>query len=240
MRRITRHSAKFWFTACLILIGRMAVAQVEEDFELRGALSYNSDLTDNIDLSLSQEFRLEDNARTLEKSYTTLGVDYKLRRWIRFGLNYRFILNRHTDGTYGQRHRAMADLVLRAYSHRLTYSYRVRYQTEIKTYNYTQEYGFALASALRNTLKLSYTVNRMYEPYASFDLRILLRDPDEPGFTGIDRTRLVAGVDINLTRNRALEIYFMTYSHYNVGVPDRVYAIGFEFSFGSRGLLLGS
>ena len=217
-----------------------AQVEVEKDFGVRAAVSYNSDLTKDLGISVKEEIRMVDNATSLAKSYTTLGLDYKLQPWIRFGINYRFILKRRADGSYGQRHRVMADLILRTYQHRYTLTYRARIQSEVKTYNYSQDYGFAPATDFRNTFKASYTINRIYQPYATFDLRFKLRDPKSPDLTGFDRSRFTAGVDIALARKRELEVYFMTYRHWNTVEPDRVFVIGVEFSFGSRGLLLGS
>lgn len=215
----------------------LAQTPVNQDFGLWGAVSFNKDITKDMDLSLSQELRTEDNARTLGKLYSTLGIDYELERWIRFGINYRFMFNRHSDGTYGQRHRVMADLKLRTYQHRFTFTYRARFEAELKTYNYTQEYGFSPATDLRNTGKVSYTLNRVYEPYLYIDFRFLLRDDDTPGFRGLDRTRSKAGVDINLAKNRELEIYFMSSGYWNVDEPKRIFVVGVEFEFGSRGMV---
>lgn len=231
---------KYLFSLVVFGVCFTASAQVSKDFEVRAGLSYNSDLTKDLDLSVSEEIRLVDNATSLGKSYTTIGLDYKIRRWIRFGVNYRFILNKRADQSYGQAHRVMADLVLRTYQNRFTLTYRARIQSEVKTYNYTRDYGFAPATDFRNTFKVNYTINRIYQPFATLDLRFLLRDANTPYFTGFDRSRFTAGFDIALAEKRELEVYFMTYRHWNIIAPDRVFVIGLEFSFGSRGLLLGS
>lgn len=219
--------------------GFMASAQVEKDFGIRAALAYDTDLTKNIDVSLTEQIRLMDNATSLDKSYTTLGLEYKLRPWIRLGINYRFILKRKGDGNYGHRHRAMGDLKLRTYQQRFILTYRARVQSEVRTYNYTREYGFSPAHSLRSTFKAKYTINRVYRPYVTFDLRFNLRDPRAPDFTGFDRSRFSLGLDIALSRTQEMDVYLMTYRHWNVVEPDRVFAIGVEFSFGSRGRLLG-
>lgn len=235
-----RFKLKYLLPILLFGVCFSASAQVEKDFGVRAAVSYNSDLTKDIGLSLKEEIRLEDNATSLAKSYTTLGLDYKLRRWIRFGVNYRFILKKRGDESYGQRHRVMADLKLRTYQHRYTLTYRARIQSEVRTYNYTHEYGFAPTADFRNTFQLKYTINRIYQPYATFDLRFKLRDVRTPDFTGFDRSRFTAGLNIALAQKRELEVYFMTYRHWNTVEPDRVFVIGVEFSFGSRGMLFGS
>lgn len=235
-----RYRLKYLLTSVVFVACLGASAQIEKDFGVRVAVGYNSNLTKDIDFSISEEIRFTDNATSLERSYTTLGLDYELEKWIRFGLNYRFILDKRPDQSYGQRHRIMADLILRTYQKRYTLTYRARFQTEAKTYNYTQEYGFAPASDFRNTFKAAYTINRIYQPFMTLDLRFLLRDANTPYFTGFDRSRFTAGVDIALAQKRELQLYFMTYRHWNTIEPDRVFVIGAEFNFGSRGLLLGT
>lgn len=218
----------------------LASAQLTNDFGVWIAGSYNKDISKDIDVSLEQEFRFEENATQLGRSYTTFSLDYKLKQWIRLGFNYRFILNRGDDGVFGHRHRVMGDLVLRSDQQRFTISNRARVQSEIRTINYTNEYGFAPSWDLRNTLKVNYKVNRKYEPYVALDLRFLMRDVREPTYQGFDRHRIKLGVDVQLARNKGVDIYLMTSRHWNVSEPTQLFVVGVDFSFGSRGLLLGS
>ncbi len=217
-----------------------ASGQVNTDFGLWIAGSFNKDISKNFDISIEQEFRLEENASELGKSYTTLGIDYELQKWLRLGLNYRFILNKRDDGAFGQRHRLMGDLSVRLRKHRFTITNRVRLQSEIRTINYTAEYGFSPASDLRNTLKINYRVNRKYEPYLTLDARVLLRDARTPYYTGFDRHRIRAGVEILLAQKRVLDLYLMTSRHWNVLEPKHLFVIGMDFTFGSRGFLMGT
>lgn len=202
--------------------------------------SFNKDIARDIDISVEQEFRLEENATVLGKAYTTVALDFELQKWLRLGLNYRFILNRRTEGAFGHRHRMMGDLSVRWRKRRLTFTNRVRLQSEIRTINYTAEYGFSPATDLRNTLKINYRVNRKYEPYLSLDARFLMRDARTPYYRGFDRHRITAGVDIMLAKNRVLDVYLMTSRHWNVLEPSHLFVIGFDFTFGSEGFLMGS
>lgn len=239
MRRIVQIDLKVLITLGVLIYGSALSAQVEKDFEARAEVSYETDLVDDFELSLSQEFRMEDNARVFGKSYTTVGLQYKLRRWIRFGLNYRYIFNRRSNGSYRQSQRVMADLTLRAYQHQFTFDYQVRLQSEANRYNYEREYGFAPTTELKNTFEVAYTVNRFYQVYASFDLRWTLYEAEIPNFKGINRTKSTVGVSYLLAENRELELYFMTERHLNTTEPDRIFVLGVELSFGSRSPLFG-
>ena len=191
-------------------------------------------------MSVSQEVRMEENSLLMGRTFSQFGLDYKLKKWIRFGLNYRFTLNRRQDGTYGHRHRIMTDLVLRTYQRQFTITFRGRLQSEIKTLNYAREYGFAPAWNFRNTVKVNYRLNRYLEPYINLDLRFLLRDPYEPDFSGVDRTRLVFGTDILLAKGRVLGLFFLTNQYWNIDDGRKIYVFGVEFSFGSDRPLIGN
>lgn len=223
----------------LILCLSVASGQVNNDFGFWIAGSYNKDISRNIDISIEQELRFAENATQLDKAYTTLALDFELRKWLRLGLNYRFILNKGSD-VFGQRHRVMGDISFRYRKQRITLTNRVRLQSEIRTVNYSEEYGFAPATDLRNTLKINYQLNRKFEPYLALDVRFLLRDARTPYYTGFDRHRITAGVDILLAQKRVLDVYLMTSRHWNVLEPSHLFVIGIDFTFGSRGFLLGS
>lgn len=217
----------------------VASGQVNNDFGVWLAGSFNKDITRDIDISIEQELRLADNATQLDKAYTTLALDFELRKWLRLGLNYRFILNKRSE-LFGQRHRVMGDVAFRYRRQRLTFTNRVRLQSEIRTVNYSDEYGFAPATDLRNTLKINYRINRKFEPYLSLDARFLMRDARTPYYQGFDRHRIIAGVDIMLAQKRVLDVYLMTSRHWNVLEPSHLFVIGMDFTFGSQGFLMGS
>ena len=227
---------------CLVfsLIAISAHAQLTNDFGVWIAGTFNKDVSKNSDVSIEQEFRFEENSTVLGRSNTTIGLDFELRNWLRFGLNYRFILNRRADGVFGHRHRIMGDLVFKASHQRITFANRSRIQSEVRTINYSEEYGFSPAWDLRNTTKVNYRINRKYEPYLSLDIRFLIRDAREPAFQGLDRHRVRLGVEVLLAQNRVLDFYLMTSRHWNVLEPTQLFVIGMDFNFGSQGLIMGS
>jgi len=214
--------------------------QPVQDFGVWASVGYGRDISDKFDISISQEVRMEENALLVGRTFSQFGLDYKIKRWIRLGLNYRFSLNRRQDGTYGHRHRIMTDLVLRTYQRRFTITYRARLQSEIRTLNYPREFGFTPVWDFRNTLKVNYRLNRFIEPYVNLDLRFLLKDPGEPRFSGVDRTRIVVGADMLLAEGRVLGLFFLSNQYWNIDDGRRIYVIGIEFNFGDDRPLIGN
>lgn len=217
-----------------------AAAQPLQDFGVWGTVSYGSDINDDLDFSIDQEFRMEDNSRVLGVMFTNLGIDYRINRYFQVGFNYRFVLNRRTTGIYGHRHRTMLDLQVRKRYRQWTFAYRARGQWEVRTWNYANEFGFAPTTDLRNTFKTIYRLNRQFEFYVSFDLRILYRDPRIPDFRGIDRYRYRLGMDVLLAREKSLGIFFQHQREVNIPNREVEFTIGLEYKFGSRRPLMDS
>ena len=229
------HNIRFGISLVIILCASLASGQVTNDFGVWISGSYSKDIVKDLEFKVKQEFRFDENATRLKKSYSTVAVEFEYIDWVHFQLNYRFILNQKSNGLYGQRHRIMGDVIFRPINGRFSLSNRVRFQSEVRTINYSEEYGFSPASNLRNTIKASYRINRKFKPYVHADFRFLLRDARTPYHTGFDRHRVKAGVDITLARKRVLDLYFMTSRHWNVVEPSQVFVAGVSFSFGGSG-----
>ena len=215
-------------------------AQEVRDFGLWGTISYGGDINDDIDFSIEQEVRMEQNATTPGVIFTSLGLDYRLNREFQVGLNYRFILNDRDLDIYGHRHRVMLDLQYRKLVRQWTFGYRSRSQSEIRTRNYANEYGFSPTLDLRNTFKTVYQLNRRFELYASFDLRVLWSDPRTPDFRGIDRFRYRLGTDVLIAREQSIGIFLQHQREINISNPEVEFMIGLEYKFGSRRQLMES
>jgi len=224
----------------LLLVSSFSLAQESRDFGLWGTIAYGADITDNIDLSIEQEVRMEQNATKAGVVFTSLGLDYRLTRKFQVGLNYRFILNDRANGSYGHRHRIMLDAQVRERYQQWTFAYRARGQSEVRTVNYNNEFGFSPTTDLRNTLKTVYQLNRQYELYFSFDLRLLWRDARVPDYRGIDRLRYRLGTDILVRRDQSFGIFIQHQRELNVAERDVEFMIGLEYKFGSRRPLMGT
>ncbi len=226
-------SLSFLLFALFLFAGSSANAQLNKDFGHWYTLGFGKDINERWDVSVYQELRTENNGTSIGRTFTQFAVDYEVQRWFRLGLNYRFILNKRSDESFGHRHRIMGDVQFRKYHQRWRFIYRNRTQWEVRTWNYTREYGYSPAWDNRNTIKVDYRINRKYRAFCSFDLRFLLRDARTPEVTDIDRTRFVSGVDIDLPGYRRLSLFVLLSRHWNIPEPDQIFVVGAEFSFGS-------
>jgi len=224
------------FSAPIVSSGQGVV----KDFETRAGVGYGVDISKKIDFTASHELRIGENSTLIRRSLTTLGLDYKLVSWLRFGINYRAGLNRKGDGTYGMRHRFMGDVVLRENWERFTFTNRIRFQQEYRTINYTSDIRGIPYSDLRNTIKINYRINQQYRPYVSYDIRFLFREPGRSVDPFQDRIRYVVGLDTEFSKTSSLGIYFMYSGETNVVEPVQRYIIGLEYNFGAARPMLGT
>ncbi len=225
----------------LLSLPSFVYSQVEDDFGVWTTFSLDTDLSKDLNVSIDQEFRLEDNATQLGRVFTDIGLDYEVENWLRFGTNYRFIMDRRgSSNIFAHRHRLSVESVLRARHQRWTVAYRARFQWEVRAHNYEQEYGFAPTYDLRNRIKLSYQYNRRFEPYTSFDIRVSIHDPDVPYLQGVDRFRVRAGTDIKLSKRQVLDLYFLYSEDVQVNFPERSFILGVAYGFGTGRARIGS
>ena len=227
-----------FFVLLFILISTKGFTQEVRDFGIWGTIAYGAEITKNLDFSIEQEVRMEQNATTPGVIFTNLGVDYSVLEQFQIGFNYRFLLNDRPDGVYGHRHRIMLDLQVRERYQQWTFAYRARGQSEVRTFNYSNELGLAPTLDLRNTIKTVYRLNRRFDIYASFDLRMLVRDARVPDYTAIDRFRYRLGTDILVKRDQSLGLFIQHQREVDVQNPEVEFTIGVEFKFGGRRRLM--
>jgi len=224
----------------LLLLSLKLSAQEVRDFGLWGTVSYGAKISDDFDFSIAQEVRMAQNATAASVIFTNVAVDYRLSRAFEIGLNYRFLLNDQERGVYGHKHRVMLDLQIREKHRQWTFAYRARAQSEIRTRNYSNEFGFAPTADFRNTVKTVCQLNRRFEVYASVDLRVLWNNPRTPDYRGIDRFRYRLGTDILVAREQSIGIFIQHQREINIPRPEVEFMIGLEYKFGSRRQLMES
>ena len=80
----------------------------------------------------TEEYRIKENFSRLNLFYTNLGIEYKVTKYIKAALVYRFIDKYQDDNSFSFRHRLMLDLTLKKKFGKLGLSYRQRLQAEEK------------------------------------------------------------------------------------------------------------
>lgn len=223
-----------WLSAVLLASTHSVTAQdsdVIQDFGVWAGAEYETEIFKDFELGVEQQFRFEDNAQHLDHIHTNIGLGYKVTDLVRIAGNYRLSLNRRDNDLFARSHRATADLILRHSIKQWRFTYRGRMQWDFRGHGYTMETGNTPSSKFRNKFQVQYQIDRKTAVYGDFNIRVLVFDPRDPGFSGINRFRYRAGVKFLTTEYSGVDLFFQHDRDVNVAKPDHLYIVGVGFGF---------
>ncbi|MBL7921751.1 MAG: DUF2490 domain-containing protein [Bacteroidia bacterium] len=209
-----------------------AHAQDTKDAGLWSTFTVQKKISKRISFVIDQEFRLRENFQRINLFYTNVGIDYKATKWLKVSPTYRAIQKKRFDGTYSHRHRLMMDLTFKKKLQKITLSERVRYQIEVQDL-YTSKKGKLPEQFLRFKTDLKYTVNDKVTPYVSCELRYQIHSPrgDGPAYDNdFHRIRNVAGIEYNINKDNAVNLYYLIQSEFNISDRESIYIIGIAYT----------
>ncbi|MBS1638085.1 MAG: DUF2490 domain-containing protein [Bacteroidetes bacterium] len=217
---------------CLLIV--QSHAQTRDVF--RDACMWNTfnlkhKLFKKTSLVLTEELRLMENYTQLNLTYTDLGVEYAISKSFRATLSYRHIQKYIYDQPVSFRHRMMLDLLYRKSRGRFGFSYRQRFQSEVKDYG-RSKMGKQSEWFSRSKFTLKYLLTKRLSPYAAIELRYQIRDPRNPRYDrAFHRNRYQAGCDYKLSRQTTVGLYYLMQHEYNIENRTELHVLGVEFSF---------
>lgn len=218
----------------LILISFTATAQVN-DAGLWTSLNIEKKFSKRFALTLSQEFRLNENISELGTTFTELSVDVKIKgvKGLSLSPGYRFIQRRNIDDSYSVRHRALFDLNYRYKTGAFSITLRERFQSQVADV-ITGEDGFLPVNYLRNKISLKYAPDKKkYAPWISAEVFYQLNNNEG---NEIDNLRYAAGLDYDLTKKHAISAFYMINKEVNVNDAwiEYIIGVGYKFTFGEK------
>lgn len=225
VRKLVRFLVVIFFLECAFS-AIQAKAQ-EKDAGLWTSLNFETKLVKKLSLSLSEEFRFNENITELGTSFTDIGLDYKLNKHWQVAVDYRFTQKRRLDDYYSFRHRFYADI---KYNHKLNpfeISFRSRLQDEYDDIGRAPDGGVPIFY-MRNKIGLKWDTKKKYEPYLSAELFSPLNYPREFAF---DNIRTLAGVEYSISKHHSLDVFYMIQRELNVSSPKTDFIIGLGYYF---------
>lgn len=199
-------------------------------FGTRYSAAIDKKIIKGLHIDFEEELRL-DGISSLDKSYTSLGISYKICPYLKVGAGYSAIAARREDDsnpgsmTWDWRHRGTFDLTGMIKEGAWKFSLRERLQATRKTRSVNTWEQPQTALALKSRFKASYTFHRQgLEPYAFIEHRLLLNgakwdsratDANEysnSSYIGnsdvyTNRLRSQIGLKWEISKKNALEIY---------------------------------
>lgn len=225
LNKIVRLLMFLAFTAGLLLSTPL-MSQVN-DAGLWTSMSFDAKVVKKLSLTLSQEFRFNENITELGTSFTESGLTYKLNKHLQIAVNYRFTQQRKLNNYYTLRNRFYADF---KYNHKIkpfALSWRARFQNQIADLGRASDGGVP-EYYFRNKLSAKWDFNKPFEPYISFELFSPLKFPRTHAF---DNMRGTAGVEYEFSKHHKIDVYYMIQRELNVSNPETDFIIGLGYAY---------
>jgi len=210
---------------CLFCIPE-APAQVK-DAGLWTSLGFEAKLVKKLSATVTQEYRFNENVTELGTWISETGLEYKLNKYVKASVNYRFTMKRQTNNQYSPRHRLFIDVKAEKKIKPVIFQFRTRFQEEYADIGRAPDGGFA-GYYSRNKFSFKFDLDRKWEPYLSVELFSPLRHNQPFVF---DDIRYSAGFEYTLSKHHKLDLFYMIQNEMNVNNPvtDFIGGIGYQF-----------
>jgi hypothetical protein len=215
------------FISCF---AEMNAQYYNDDAKLWLYVKLDKDLSQKLNAELSIQNRIENNISQYSKLYGNLQLSYKINKNFRVIAGYGYGKNDRSDGSYGDRNRGYAGIILRKKVKSFVFSYRNIFQVSIKDNN-TSEKGGAPLYFDRNKFTIKYELNKRLEFYAAQELNLSYYQAD---YDNIARSRTYIGAIYNLSKKSSVEGYFMFQKHFkyvNQAKRDFIFGLTYSHSF---------
>ncbi len=201
--------------------GFSAFGQVN-DAQMWLSIAGQKRITKNCTIILNPEFRIGENIGKLNRFSSDVGFEYKVSRYIKGALFYRFILDRMQNNSYESKHRFYVDINAKVKAKKLVVNYRVRYQ------NQYQDVGGGIdwrmpKSYLRNKVAVRYVIGKRWTPSINYELWTNLDDRMNDNF------RVGTSIDYELNKRNALSFSYFYNKEINSTNPWTFYIVMAEF-----------
>ncbi len=196
------------------LISVIALSQKPSDLELWTGGSIKLKIDKKWSVGITEQFRFNDGISTLSKSFTELGVKFKINKSFSLKGGYRYInrpykSSQHRialDGNYDWSKKDSP----------LSFAYRLRFQNLLgnnKTY-------------IRNKIKLGYKLSKLVDPFVAYEAYFRLNGKNE-----FRVSRFTIGLDWRIIKPLHLTTYYRIQDDIFVKKPERQYIIGMMLAY---------
>lgn len=166
----------------------------------------------------------------LETFFPQASVKYKVTKWFRPSIDYRFIADREIQGYYSFSNRINLNAEFRHNFDRLYLKSRIRYQYAFNRLSNSDSYDPEFDQAFRFKLEAKYDVNDFFlSPIISGEL---FYDPQYgPYGQRINKLRAFAGFDLDLNSAHNISFGYLYDTRVNLPNPRDRHVLSFNYSY---------
>ena len=203
----------------LILLPFITNSQVVSDAKLWAGVTLNKKLND-FEFSFSEELRLDENFSHIDKVFSELGAEYKIKKGFYVSLGYRFDRdNDYESGNYDLSNRIDLGLSYKQKFENFNLEIKSKYQTKSSSPEENNP------TYWRNKLSFDYKLDNPFTPYASYEFYYQFNDEKV-----INRTRISIGTKYEINNNNAVKVYYTFENRFNVKNLEHNHIWGLSYS----------
>jgi len=203
----------------LFLLPFFISAQVISDAQQWTNFSVNKKIND-FEFSLGEEFRFDENITHLGKFFTEVGAEYKIKKGLYIGANYRFIReNDYETSNYNLAHRIDIGVGYKLKLSKLKLDFKTKFQVKSSlpeenspTFN-------------RTKVTTNYSINEKLTPFVSYEVFYQFNDQHI-----INKTRLSIGTKWAINDENSLKLYYLFDNKFNVKKLKYNHIFGVSYS----------
>lgn len=217
----------------LMFLSAPAFAQTElddeNDFQTRLSLGIDKKLTKGLHLSLEEQFRFEDASTAIDRFQTSLGLSYKLNKYLKAGVSY-VLLNpykKSTSAFTNPRHRFSADVTGSYKTGDWTFSLRERFQLTHRSGDFNTYQSATNAMVLKTRVSAKYRALGDVKPYGFIEIRNTLNAP-------VIKATYDASTATYSSSDGSTEAGWFIDSWSNMYINRARLGLGCDFSFGKQ------
>lgn len=170
-----------------------------------------------------------DKFSQLDKFFPSVTVKYKVTKWFKPGIEYRYIVGRNKWGNYPGGHRLNFNGNLVKDFDKFKVKLRGRYQYSFDAFGSTENYQPEFDNAFRVKPSVVINLKGDYTPYVNAEWFYSMRNA--PLGRRINKFRTAVGTDIKLSKKHSIDVKYMFDTELNVPNPERRHILGVSYGF---------
>lgn len=203
------------------------VSAQENDAQLWTKVTVSKKIGQQSEIQIDACTRFGNNVSNLNTFYFQISDEFKINKWFRIGIAYRYAEKDNLEDHYDTRNRINLFAILRKkFLKTVSVQYRTQFQSQM-TNIYTSENGKNITNFFRNKLNLSFDLNKKYTPYISTELYYRFKFENN----NFSKVRYVAGIDYELSKKHQIGAYYLIQNDLNVSNPNTSFVTGLSYHF---------
>ncbi len=186
------------------------------------------------DLDWSADLTTRFGVNGFETVFPSISIKYKVKKWFKPSVEYRYIVDRENFETYSNSHRLNFNADFKRSFDRLTIKTRIRYQYSFDRLVNSELYNPEFDQAIRLKLGGSYDLNNSFlSPVISGEL--FYNPMYGPYGQQLTKLRLFAGVDIEMDGPHEISVGYIFDNRINLSRPltKHILSLGYSYKIGS-------